>query len=107
MTIVKTAVLADADGEREDRDDREGWIAAQVPERVADVAAQQIEVLAWGRCENPADRVPPQGERGGRAAAREDVAPLVGECGGHVVAEVAAKVGGEEPQQRAEDAVSA
>ena len=82
-------------------------IAAQVSERVSDVVAQQIEMLARRGRQDPADRVPPQAERGTRASAREDLPSLIGEGGGHVVAEVAAKIGGEEPQQRAEDAVSA
>ena len=87
-------VRPDADCQREDRDDSEAWIAAQIAEGVANVAAQEIQVLARRRRQHTADRVRPQTKRRHGASPREHVAPLVAERGRHVVAEITAKLGG-------------
>ena len=105
--MLKTAVLAPMpDGEREHGGDGERRAAPEVPQSVAHVAAQQIEMLARRRRQNAANGVPPESQRGHGASLRKDIAPLIVERGGHVVAEIAAEVGGEQAEQAAEESVS-
>ena len=63
-------------------------------------------MLARRRRRDAAKRVPPQPDRPHRSSSRQRVTPLIGEGRGHVVAEVAAELRREEPQQATEDSVS-
>jgi hypothetical protein len=62
-------------------------------------------VLARRRRQNAADRIPPQTKRRHGASLREHIAPLFAERGRHVVAEITAKLGGEQAEQSFEDAI--
>src|SRR5262249_31804273 len=100
-------VRADADGEREYGDERERRVAPQSTQRIAHVAAEQIEVLARRGGEDAADGVPPEPRRAGRAGAPQHVVALIAEGRGHVLAVVSAEIGGEKTEQAAEDTLGA
>jgi hypothetical protein len=98
-------VGADPDGEREHGRDGERRAAPEVPQSVAHIAAQQIEVLPAAPLSGCRESCPTTSKCGHGASMREDVSPLLVERGGHIVAEVAAEVRGEQPEQAAEEPV--